>query len=296
LSHIAARTTTFRLGTAVIVLPWRNPILLAEEVATLDVLSHGRIDLGIGKGYRVNEFRGMGIPFDEASERYAEDVEILQKAWANETRWDFEGRFWRFHDVVVEPRPVQQPFPLWVGASSPASITTAAEQGFNLLLDMAGSFELTGERVARYRDALTTAGHTWDPTRVALTRALFITTKKDEAWERSIESLRGFGERLRALAFDPDDPRLARPEELPTGDLFYSDFRLATEQSAIMGTPDECIETLKLLERCGVEHVLMTAGRGIEALRLFHKEVMPEFAAGSTAAGAVDSAPGVANA
>src|SRR5262245_1828840 len=81
LSALAMRTTTLRLGTAVIVLPWHNPVLLAEEAATLDLLSHGRLDLGIGKGYRHSEFKGFQISPDEAEARFDEAVEVMTRAW-----------------------------------------------------------------------------------------------------------------------------------------------------------------------------------------------------------------------
>ena len=277
LNYLAAKTTSLRLGTAVTVLPWRNPVLLAEEAATLDLLSGGRLDLGIGKGYRYNEFRGMGQTIDEAAERYDESVAVLQLAFNSEGRWNFEGKFWNFQDVVVEPTPTQKPMTLWVGASSQGSIVRAAKDGFNLLLDLAGSFELTANRVAWYRDALEASGQAWQPDRVALTRTLMITKEKDAAWERSIEARQAARVRLRELSFAPDDPRLARPEDLPTGDLFYSDIRLSTEESSIMGTPEDCIEKLKFLESCGVEKVLFSPVGGISGLRLFAKEVMPAF-------------------
>ena len=81
LTYLAAKTTTLRLGTAVLVLPWHNPALLAEQAATLDLLSNGRFDFGIGKGYRWGEFHGFCIPMQEAEERYQETVAFLRKAW-----------------------------------------------------------------------------------------------------------------------------------------------------------------------------------------------------------------------
>src|SRR5690242_5964082 len=81
LTWIAARTTTLRLGTAVIVLPWHNPVLLAEQAATLDLLSGGRLDLGIGRGYRYNEFKGFGVPMEDAEARFDEALDIMLKAW-----------------------------------------------------------------------------------------------------------------------------------------------------------------------------------------------------------------------
>src|SRR5690349_17269479 len=87
LSYLAGRTERIRLGTAVVVLPWHNPVLLAEQVATLDLLSNGRFDFGVGKGYRDSEFSGFGIPIAEATERYDEALEVLRKAWTSAGRF-----------------------------------------------------------------------------------------------------------------------------------------------------------------------------------------------------------------
>src|SRR4029434_6838768 len=80
LTWLGARTTTLRLGTAVIVLPWHNPVLLAEQAATLDLLSGGRLDFGVGKGYRYNEFSGFATPMEEADARFDESLEVMLKA------------------------------------------------------------------------------------------------------------------------------------------------------------------------------------------------------------------------
>jgi hypothetical protein len=102
---LAMRTTTLRLGTAVIVLPWHNPVLLAEQAATLDLISGGRLDFGIGKGYRHNEFAGFRIPPEEAEPRFEESVEVMTKAFVSRERFSHRGKFWQFDDIVVEPPP-----------------------------------------------------------------------------------------------------------------------------------------------------------------------------------------------
>src|ERR1700736_1719827 len=148
LNWVAARTTTLRVGTAVMVLPWHNPVLLAEQAATLDVLSGGRLDLGVGKGYRYNEFKGFGIPIEEADARFEEALAILAKAWTSPERFSYRGRFWKFDDIVVEPAPLQKPHPpLWMGAANPASIQRVADRGYNLLLDQYASAEALGQRI-----------------------------------------------------------------------------------------------------------------------------------------------------
>src|SRR3954451_24802224 len=98
---LAMRTTTLRLGTAVIVLPWHNPVLLVEQAATLDLISGGRLDFGIGKGYRHNEFAGFGMAADEPGPRFEESVEVMTKAFTSRSRFSHRGRFWRFDDIVA---------------------------------------------------------------------------------------------------------------------------------------------------------------------------------------------------
>src|SRR4051812_15171 len=87
LSFLAGRTQRMRLGTAVVVLPWHNPVLLAEQAATLDLLSNGRFDFGVGKGYRKPEFDAFCIPLEEAGERFDEAIEVIRKAWTSEQRF-----------------------------------------------------------------------------------------------------------------------------------------------------------------------------------------------------------------
>src|ERR1700733_15535176 len=96
LTWIGARTRTLRLGTAVIVLPWHNPVLLAEQAATVDLLSGGRLDFGIGKGYRHNEFVGFRIPMEEAEPRFEESIDIITKAWTSNDRFSWRGPYWAF--------------------------------------------------------------------------------------------------------------------------------------------------------------------------------------------------------
>src|SRR5215813_10030787 len=103
LSFIAGRTERMRLGTAVVVLPWHNPVLLAEQVATLDLLSNGRFDFGVGKGYRPAEFAGFCVPIEEAGERFDEALGFLRTAWAATDRFSHQGRRWHFENIIIEP-------------------------------------------------------------------------------------------------------------------------------------------------------------------------------------------------
>src|SRR5262249_23106761 len=173
LSYIAGRTKRMRLGTAVVVLPWHNPVLLAEQVATLDLLSGGRFDFGVGKGYRDAAFESFCIPKAEATGRFDECMTILRTAWTTPGRFAHQGKHWSYRNVVVEPRPVQQPHPpFWMGAGSPEGIRRAGHEGYNLLLDQIAPIELTIERVATYRAEIERRGQRFDGMRGGGTRGV----------------------------------------------------------------------------------------------------------------------------
>src|SRR5271167_642377 len=108
LMALAMRTKTLRLGTAVIVLPWHNPVLLAEQAATLDLISGGRLDFGVGKGYRRNEFDGFCLPIEEAEARFEEALDVIRLAWTSDRPFSHRGAYWRYDDIVVEPAPAQR--------------------------------------------------------------------------------------------------------------------------------------------------------------------------------------------
>src|SRR3954453_17647769 len=108
---IAAHTTNLRLGTAVIVLPWHNPVLLAEQAPTLDLLSGGRLEFGVGKGYHHNEFASFCIPMEEADERFEESLALIIKSWTTHERFSHHGKNWHFVNIIVEPPTKKKPHP-----------------------------------------------------------------------------------------------------------------------------------------------------------------------------------------
>lgn len=111
---IAARTSRIRIGSYVLLLQLHNPIRVAEDVATVDVISNGRFDLGMGLGYRPGEFTGMGIPTSERASRFAEGLPVVQSLLAGE-KVTLAGRFNQYTDAQIVPPPVQSPLPIWVG-------------------------------------------------------------------------------------------------------------------------------------------------------------------------------------
>src|SRR5947199_1424706 len=246
LTFIAARTTRLRLGTAVIVLPWHNPVLLAEQAATLDLLSQGRLDFGIGMGYRYREFAGFCMAMEEAAERFSESLEIMLKAWTSDAPWSHRGRYWQFDDVVVEPPTAQKPHPpLWMGAGSAESIRKVAAQGYKLLLDQYASVGEIGERIALFKSEVEKQGRTFDPMSVAVTRSINVVRTPAElakAFETRVAARR----RIDRLTLRPDGQNQQR---------VISDEAICA--GALYGTPDQIAVKLEALREAGAEYVLL---------------------------------------
>jgi alkanesulfonate monooxygenase SsuD/methylene tetrahydromethanopterin reductase-like flavin-dependent oxidoreductase (luciferase family) len=263
LSYLAACTTRIRLGTAVVVLPWHNPVLLAEEIATLDVLSGGRVELGVGRGYRKVEFEQFCIPMEEAQERYSECLEVMLKAWTTQGRFSHHGKRWHFKDIVVEPAPRQQPHPpIWMAGGTQGGIGYVASQNYGLLLDQLATMDQVEQRVRWYVDGLAAKGLPRDASRVGVTRALTIVATEEErrkAMERRKETFKSIGD-------------LARRGDGPTS----YDEMVAADDAGLIGTPEEIVEKLRDLAARGVEYVLLTnAVANRRTLEIFAREIAP---------------------
>ena len=268
LTWIGARTTSLRLGTAVIVLPWHNPVLLAEQIATLDLLSNGRVDAGIGKGYRMKEFEGFSISMDEADARFEECLEVMLKAWTSDTPWSHQGTYWQYNEVVVEPPSTQKPHPqIWMGAGSPRSVKQVAQLGFNMLLGQFDSFEMIAEEVALFKSEVESLGRVFDPMSVAVARSVNLVESTAE-YDQALESRMAARRRTQNLALRPD----------------FQDTRDSAEAGTIYGSPDQVSEKIQALHDIGIEYVLLNAPAGISTLRRFAEDVMPGFLGDNQAA------------
>jgi alkanesulfonate monooxygenase SsuD/methylene tetrahydromethanopterin reductase-like flavin-dependent oxidoreductase (luciferase family) len=277
LTWIGARTSTLRLGTAVMVLPWHNPVLLAEQVATMDLLSNGRIDLGIGPGYRHNEFAGFCIPMEEAEERFDESVQLLIRAWTSDVPWSHRGKYWRFDNVVVEPPTAQKPHPpLWMGAGRPESIKKVAARGYNLLLDQFAPFDQTIDRFKLFKSEVQSLGRPFDPSTVAVARSVNVVMTAAER-EKAIEARLAARRRTERLAQRPDGQNKASI-------MSYASTLEAAEAGTLYGSPEEITAKLQTLRAAGIEYVLLNSVGGLETLRRFARDVLPAFAGASVTA------------
>ncbi len=266
LSYLAAKTTRIRLGTGVVVLPWHNPVLLAEQVATLDVLSNGRVDLGIGRGYRKEEFEAFCVPMSDAQERFNECLEVMLRAWSSDARFTHSGKRWQYKDIMVEPAPMQRPHPpLWMAGGSPQGIAYIAGQNYNLLLDQLANIEQVRDRVGAYLDGLEKIGKPRDATRVGIARSVTIVrndTERKKALERRKETFKRIG----AIAYRP-------PGAVP---MSHDDPDLADDDSALLGTPQEIVDRIGVLAEAGAGYILLTmANISPESVQQFAEEILP---------------------
>jgi alkanesulfonate monooxygenase SsuD/methylene tetrahydromethanopterin reductase-like flavin-dependent oxidoreductase (luciferase family) len=175
-ANIAGRTERVRIGTNLLLLPLHNAVRVAEDTATVDILSNGRLDVGLGQGYAVHEFLGYGIPRGERRSRFVEGIDVLRGLWTEPT-FSYEGRHYEIDDAQLSPRPVQQPHPpLWIGATSEAGVARAGRLGAHLL----GLASPSLQRV--YDDALLAAGHDPRAAHVLQLHWVHVAPTTDEAW------------------------------------------------------------------------------------------------------------------
>ena len=261
LTWIGARTSTLRLGTAVTVLPWHNPVLLAEQIATLDLLSEGRVDAGIGKGYRLKEFEGFAMPVEEADARFEECLQVMVKAWTSDSSWSHKGKYWQYNDIVVEPSSIQSPHPkIWMGAGSSRSVKQVAQLGFNMLLGQYDSFDMIIGEVETFKYEIESLGRTFDPLSIAVARSVNIVDSRKE-YEEAISN--------RIVA-----RRRTQEHALQSN---FQDTREAAEAGTIYGSLEHVKNEIKMLQDAGIEYVLLNCPAGISTLRRFAKDVIPSF-------------------
>jgi probable F420-dependent oxidoreductase len=162
---VAARTSRIRVGTSMLLLPEHDPLRVAEAAAVADVISGGRLDLGVAVGYRDVEFDGFGIARKDRGARMEEALDVLHLAWT-EDRFSYQGRFFQYDNVLVTPKPVQRPIPIWIGGWAEPVVRRAARRGLNLMGATGDALRLY-ERLCQEAEldpkaaTITTGGDVW---------------------------------------------------------------------------------------------------------------------------------------
>jgi alkanesulfonate monooxygenase SsuD/methylene tetrahydromethanopterin reductase-like flavin-dependent oxidoreductase (luciferase family) len=267
----AARTKRLRIGTAVSLAPFYNPLRLAEEVALLDVLSGGRVNWGAGRGFERSEFKAFGIPGEESSSRFHETVDIVLKAWTSE-KLSYEGKYYSYDGVEVLPKPLQQPHPpTWMAATSIPAIEWAAAKGFSILMDPHSSRTDLARKRRHYGEKLVAAGHDARGRSIPMARLVAI----DETAEKAREVARRAAQWM--IASYVGDAHGGLRQEVRTFDnkdpiAFY------LEDVMLHGTPESVVDQIRALEADAGMTYLMVAPLSRRSFTLFTDEVVPRIA------------------
>ena len=286
---IAQRTKRIRIGTAVQVLPLCHPLRLAEEVATVDHLSNGRLIFGVGRSGFAHTYKTYGVDYGESRERFAETLEIVKRAFSEE-RFSHKGKYFTYDNVRLSPKPLQAPWPeIRIAAASADTYAEVGAMGHAIFVAARiGNLSELAPLVRSYREAWQQAGHPGKG-EVFLRVPVYVAATDEAAREEPRESimhlLRTLGDRLAASASTAGtreiENRAARGQKMQS-----IDYEEVLRERMIVGTPARVVDQLKRLqEQLGLDGILAELNPGsliphdrvMTALRLLCEEVMPSF-------------------
>ena len=287
LAWIAARTTRIRLAPAVTVLPLHHPIRVAEQWASLDLMSGGRVDFAAGRGYDRREYEPLGADFDNNQSVFEEGMEIVRRLWDADGPISHHGRHYRFEDLEVTPRPIQNPLPAYVASFSRPSIELAGRLGCGLIVaPFAAALSYGGLRQVSDLFQDTLARHGKPKGRLMCSYFIHLAdTPAEEAAARA-RQIRYYQECV--IPAFPGDPATAPPSYRYFVDMVA---RLKTvrpqdlgENSVLIGSPAAIIESLKKVEAAGFDEVILYFNVGLKPhaqvkaeMGRFMAEVAPAF-------------------
>jgi alkanesulfonate monooxygenase SsuD/methylene tetrahydromethanopterin reductase-like flavin-dependent oxidoreductase (luciferase family) len=288
LAALAERTLTLRLGIAIVLLPLSHPLRIAEEIATLDVLSNGRVEFGIGRGAIPTHFTGFGVPQAESRERFAEALEVIIKAWSKE-RVSHAGRFFKVDNLAVVPKPVQQPYPpIRAAANSVETFEQMGRMGLPIFVATPiNPFAKLKETIAIYRQARSANNFPDNGGEdVTLALPLFVGESRAEIRRLVEPSINHYLQTVAAIyrtAVERSETLSGNlPERLER--FCRTTYDQACESMAIYDTPDRCVERLREIRgQFDVGRVICWFNTGgmiphvqvMRSMELFAAEVMP---------------------
>ncbi len=290
LAHIAARTERIRLAPAVTVLPLHHPIRVAEQWATLDLLSGGRVDFAAGRGYDRREYEPFHVSFEDNQGIFEEGMELVRRLWAADERISHRGKHYQFDDVRITPKPVQRPLPAYVASFSKPSIELAARLGCGLIVaPFAAAMSFGGLKQVADLYHESCARHGTAPGRLMCS---YFTHFADDAAEEAAQRARQIRYyRECVIPAFPGDPATAPPSYRYFIDMVDRLHKVRpedlSENSVLIGSSQRIIDTLKKVEAAGIAEVILYVNVGLkphtqvkDEMARFMAEVAPAFANG----------------
>ena len=287
-SAIAARTKRTRIGLAVLLLPLGHPVRIAEEIATLDHISDGRVEFGIGRGTFPDVHEAFDTPFAESRSRFDEFLEIILRAWTTES-FSFEGEHYSCRDLGVEPKPLQTPHPpIRVGITSEETFPIIGRMGYPILINPSRVFALAelAPYIKQYRQAWQDAGHQGEP-QVGLRVPVYVAETDERAYsepkESAMFSVQRLGDRVGLYASHKGTTGDWQSQSERILGMSYDDW---LRDKVVYGTPEAVVERLRQLqEELGLTQIIYGVNFGnliphelqVNCLRLITEKVIPEF-------------------
>ena len=287
---VAARTKKIKIGLAVHVLPLRNPVQIAEEIATLDHLSDGRLDFGIGRAAFPRIYQGYGLSYAESRDRFGECLEIILRSWTAE-KFSFHGKYYQYDDLCVVPKPLQKPHPpIRIGATSADTFELVGRMGYPIFINPSRVATLLDLKplVSEFHQARKKAGHTGQvdvglrvPVYVAETAEKAYSEPKDSTMFQMQRLINVIADSIGQEGISAGDDRTAQVQRLQA--MSYEDVLANT---VIYGTAESVVERLQQLqEELGLTQIIYEVNFGcnvplehqIKAVKLINEYVVPRF-------------------
>jgi alkanesulfonate monooxygenase SsuD/methylene tetrahydromethanopterin reductase-like flavin-dependent oxidoreductase (luciferase family) len=287
LAYAAAKTKKIRLAPAVTVLPLHHPIRVAEQWASLDLLSGGRVDFAAGRGYDSREYEPFGVSFADNQEIFNEGMEIVRRLWAADGPIDFKGKYYSFENVGITPKPIQRPLPAYVASFSKPSIELAAKLGCGLVVaPFAAAMSYGGlKQVADlYKETCAKAGV--KPGRLICSYFTHFADNKEQELAQRARQIRYYKECV--IPAFPSDPDKAPPSYRYLVEMTERLHKVRpedlTENSVLLGGTQQITDTLKKAEQAGFDEVILYFNVGLkphqqvkDEMSRFAAEVRPAF-------------------
>jgi len=291
LAALASVTKRIRLGSAVMVLPFNDPIRVAEEGAMIDLISDGRLELGVGRGFQPIEYRAFGIDQSKSREIFDEALEVIVRAWTEE-RMSFQGQHFDIPQHSVRPKPLQKPHPpIWIAGISDSSFVMAGQRGFNLLCSLVYGFK--SDRLARlvagYREALRSQGHHPAEREIGALCMVYCAESSEQARQEFGGPVMWYYRNIANYVAPPSNQQPAKGYEAYPG-IRYSARTVQWDEllgggAVVCGNPESCIRQIEDLQsRYGFTQMLCwtrLAGldnrKVLRSMELMQHHVIPHF-------------------
>ena len=275
LARVAADAGSMTVGTGIVLLPLHNPVDLAEQIATLDIICRGNFVFGVGIGYREVEMRAFNLTLKDRARRFEEVLTVIKKLWTEPTV-TFHGKYFHYENLVMNLKPHQKPMPpIWIAANSDDAVRRAAMMGDAWILNPHATLSTLERQMKIYREKLKGAGKNL-PKDLPIIKELYVTEDDEKALKEVAPFL---DQKYRVYV------QWGQDKALPPDDQLAKPFEELREDRFIIGSPDTCIEEIdKHMKRLGVNHFIlriqwsgMKSSTILKEIRTIGKKIIPYF-------------------